>query len=289
MRRAAARTLAVHRGSGLVVWHGRQRLGKTVTAKWLSKKINEQHSPDNPDSFRSVYYEVAGASATLSVKHGIRSLYHATIGRLDEGTYRHLPAEDLALQLVHGLRRKNIQVAFVDEAGSLPLAAIRGMVVVRDVAENTGWTLTLVFVGMDDLPTKLIHLPQIDGRVHEWCYFEPYSVDEVWQLLSELHPHFAGLDARKKAHREQVEFIYKTFGGVPGQIVPFIRKMSQRLQEYGGEPDLILLRSVHLSTVRDKTRALKDARLKYQDKPPEVAGEPQKVSKKRAQKEGDAA
>jgi hypothetical protein len=191
------------------------------------------------------------------------------IGRLDQGTYLQLPPEALARQLIHGLRRKHIQIAFVDEAGSLSLESIRGMVAVRDEAENTGWTLTLVFIGMDDLPTKLTRLPQIAKRVHEWCYFEPYSLDEVWLLLTELHPFFAGLDGRKQQHQEMVQFIAEQYGGVPGEIVPFVRRLAHRLRDYKDEPDMRLLRAVHFSTQRDMNRAIEDSRLQYKGKLPE--------------------
>lgn len=269
MRRTVTRTVAVHRGSGLVVWHGRSRLGKTTTARWLVEQINQQYRPDNPDAFRVIHYETGEIHkwSGNKQKQGIRSLYHATVGRLDEGLYRQLPPEELARQLVHGMQRNGIQMALVDEAGCLSLEAIRGMVLVRDTAELMGWTLSLIFVGMDDLPIKMEALPQIAGRVHEWCYFEPYSLDETWELLKKLHPHFAELDGCKSAHREQVDFIHEQYGGVPGVIVPFVRKLNHRLQDYDGEVDLTLLRAVHLLTLRDKTRALEDAKTRYKGKP----------------------
>ena len=270
MRRAANRTLAVAGGGGMAAWFGRSRLGKSVTASWLTAQINRRFDPADADTFRAVHYEVGGMPRTGgTMKAGIRSVYHACAGRLDQATYLQLPAEALAGQLVHGLRRKNIRVVFVDEAGCLSLEAIRGMVLVRDVAELEGYPVCIVFIGMDSLPSLLCELPQVEKRIHEWVYFEPYSLDEIWVLLSELHPHFAGLDARKGQHREQVEFIHETFGGVIGEIVPFLRKLDHRLGELGGEPDLIMLRAVHLSTQRDKTRAIQDARLRYKGALPE--------------------
>lgn len=290
MHRTAIRTLAVHRGGGLVVWHGRARLGKTTTAKWMEGQINQQYCPDNSISFRAVHYEVGEVSKWTGngMKKGIRSLYHALVGRIDEGLYRQLPAEDLARQFIHSIRRKNIEMVFVDEAGCLSLEAIRGMVLARNVAENEGWTLTIIFVGMDDLPTKMMELPQIRGRIHEWCYFEPYNLDETWALLSELHPYFAGLDARKEKHQEQVKFIHDLYGGVAGEIVPFVRRLAYRLREYKDEPDIRLLRAVHFSTQRDMNRAIEDSRLRYQGKLPEGGAPPQK-SKKHARKGDDAA
>ncbi|HEX7315878.1 MAG TPA: ATP-binding protein [Pyrinomonadaceae bacterium] len=296
MRRAANRTLAVVGGGGMAAWFGRARLGKSITANWLTAEINRRFDTTDPDTFRAIHYEVGGMPKTGgTMKSGIRSIYHACAGRLDQATYLQLPAEALAGQLVHGLRRKHIRLIFVDEAGCLSLEAIRGMVLLRDVAELEHHPLSIVFVGMDDLPAKLCELPQIELRLHEWVYFEPYNLDETWALLAELHPFFAGLDGRKREHQEMVSFIHETFGGVIGEIVPYLRKVDHRLRELGGEPDLTLLRAVHLSTQRDKTRAIQDARLRYKGKLPDgtTAGsvQPQKPAKGRlrVQKGDDAA
>jgi len=117
MRRVIARTMAVHRGSSLLPWVGRSRLGKTTTARYLNNLINENFSSEDPRAFRSVHYEVGEISNWMGhdQKKGIRSLFHACVGRLDEGLYRRSLAEDLARQLVHALKKKRIQMIFVVE------------------------------------------------------------------------------------------------------------------------------------------------------------------------------
>jgi len=294
MQRTAKRTLAVHPLGGLAVWHGRERIGKTTTALWLVNKIEEAYDSDNPASFRARHYEVGEIPPWhgQEAKRGVRSLYHATVGRLDEGIYRQYPIEDIAEQLVHGLRRKSIQIVFVDEAGWLSRDAIRGMVLVSDVAKNTGWTLTLVFIGMDDLPQKLMRKEQIHGRVLEWCYFEPYSLDETWDLLAQLSSYFKKLNKTNKDHRDQVKFIHDTYGGVPGYIVPFLQRFEHRLKEHVGKVDSTLLRVVHLLTLRDKQRSIEDSSKHYKGKIP--TGEPgrdkdipKKTSKNRSSTKGD--
>ena len=271
MHRAARRLLAIHRGLGVL--HGRARLGKTETSIWIAGEVNKQFNPDESGSFRALHYEcgeIRGHAGMASEqKQGIRSLYHAAIGRLDEGQYRQLPAEDLARQLVYGLRRKHLQLIFVDEAGSLSLDAIRGMVLVSDVAHLLDWTLNIIFVGMDDLPTKLIALPQIEHRIHEWIYYEPYTLDETWTLLAALHPHFKNLDKANESARQQVEFIHETYGGIPGEMVPFLRRLNSRLDAHHHTVDLTMLRAVHLSLQRDKNRAIEDSRSKYQGQLPD--------------------
>ncbi len=199
------------------------------------------------------------------MKRGIKSLYNAALNtRLDESVYVRNPPEHLAGLLVHGLRVRNISMIFVDEAGCLSVDAIRGMVLVRDIAENTGWPLTIIFVGMDDLPVKMTRLPQIENRIHEWCFFKEYDFDGTWAMLAELHPHFAGLDSNCPEHQEQVKFIHSRYGGFPGLLVPFLQRLEHRFKQLCSTGmvtviDLTLLRAVHLLTARDKELSISES------------------------------
>jgi DNA transposition AAA+ family ATPase len=186
MRLIIERTLSVHILGALVIWYGISRIGKTTTAQLMVDKLAEAYDPDDPNAFRAVHYEVGKIEEYTGneTKRGIKSLYNAVIGTpLDEAVYIRDPPEVLAARLVHGAKLRNIQMVFVDEAGLLSLEAIRGMVLVRDVAENMGWTLTIVFIGMDDLPIKVTRKPQIVNRIHEWCFFKEYDFDDTWKLL----------------------------------------------------------------------------------------------------------
>ena len=272
MKRVMARTLRVHQGGALVVWSGQSRLGKTTTAAEMVRQLDAQYDPENPDAFRCVHYEVGEIPSWSGQeqKRGIRSLYHACIGRLDEGEYRTLPTEDLAKKLVYGLRRKNIRKIFVDEAGTLSLDAIRGMVLVRDVAEIECWNLSITFIGMDDLPTKMCAIPQIEKRIHEWCYFEEYSLDELFSILQQLHPHFANLNLSNPEHFEQVQFIHEKFGGVPGEVVPFLTRLDHQQGKVTSGIDIRLLKAVYLSTQRDKDRAVAASKNKYYSNAPKA-------------------
>lgn len=261
------RTFVVHTLCPLVVWSGQSRLGKTTTGCWMVDQLNQQFDENDPDAFRAVYYEVGEIKVYSGneMKKGIRSLYQGALhSQLDEGFYRNNPPEAIAELLVHGLRRKRIQLIVVDEAGCLSLDAIRGMTLVRDVAESQGYTLTIVFVGMDDLPQKMNILPQIRYRVKEWCNFSQYTLDETWALLKELHPYFASLDGSKAAHREQIEVVHELCLGLPGLIVPFVQKFDYRLTNLKGEVDVRFLRAVYELTNKSMMAALKEAKDNYQ-------------------------
>ncbi len=266
MRQIINRTLAVHALGALVVWYGESRMGKTTTAQYMTREILTAYEESNPHAFRAKYYEAGEITSHYGneMKRGIKSLYSAALNTpLDEGIYQRDPPESIASRLAHELRRRNLQIIFIDEAGCLSLGAIWGMVLVRDVAKSLGWNLTLVFIGMDDLPQKMTRMAKLEGRVHEWCFFEEYNLKETWKLLAQLHPHFAGLNLDNEEHKEQVEFLYKTYGGLPGQLVPFIQRMSYRLQEHRGEINLTFLRAVHLLTARDKQQMIQHSLINY--------------------------
>ncbi|MFL6283679.1 MAG: hypothetical protein ACJ74Q_11120 [Pyrinomonadaceae bacterium] len=274
MRQIVKRTLAVHVLGALVVWYGESRMGKTTTAQYMVREILAAYEESNPNAFRAKYYEAGEITSHYGneMKRGIKSLYFAALGTpLDDGIYQRDPPEAIASLLVHELRRRNLQIIFIDEAGCLSLGAIWGMVLVRDVAKSLEWNLTLVFIGMDDLPQKMTRLAKLEGRVHEWCYFEEYNLKETWKLLAQLHPHFASLDFNNEEHQEQIKFLYKTYGGLPGQLVPFIQRMIYRLQEHRGEINLTFLRAVHLLTARDKQQMIQHSLANYYGMPAEKA------------------
>lgn len=266
MREVINRTLTVHTLSALVLWYGQARIGKTTTAIYLSEEINRLFDESNPDSFRAVHYEVGRiqSGSGNEWKQAIRGFYEATHGsQLDEGFYKRNTTEAIARQVVHGLRRRRIELVFVDDAGTLSLEAIRGICLIRDTAANQGWTLTIVFIGMDDLPDKLIKIPRIHLRLLDTCHFTKYEVDDTWELLKKLHPYFEKLDPKIKAHREQVETVHELCSGLPGLIVAYILKLSYRLQTLTGEVTIPFLRAVYELSNESMVNALKESRKDY--------------------------
>lgn len=266
MKEMINRTLSVHPLGALVVWYGQSRIGKTTTGRYMANHLNETFDEDDPDTFRAVHYEVGPVpkGSGNEIKRGIRSLYQAALGaQMDEGFYNRNPPEGLAAQLVYGLRRKRIRLIIVDEAGGLSADAIRGMNLVRDTAENEGWTLTLVFVGMDDLPQKITKYPQLHHRIQEWCYFDQYDIDATWTLLTKLHPYFANLDAKKKAHHEQVEVVHELCSGLPGLIVPFVQLLDYRLSLATGEITAEFLRAIYMRRNESMMQSLRDSSKPY--------------------------
>jgi hypothetical protein len=85
------RTKAVH--PEISLWYGESRIGKTTTARFMVQSIDEAYDPQNPYAYRAVHYEVGEIASWTGneQKKGIKSLYYATLGRIDEGVYRHEP------------------------------------------------------------------------------------------------------------------------------------------------------------------------------------------------------
>jgi hypothetical protein len=125
----------------------------------------------------------------------------------------------------------------------------------RTEAENAGWQLSVVLIGMDELPSVVKRSPQVRRRVHEWCYFEPYSFDDTWDFVAAIHPHFRGLARSDEEHAAQVRFLHEDLRGLPGAIVPFLQKLDATQRACALPIDLTLLRAVHQVTSGDELRA----------------------------------
>lgn len=269
MKLAEERTLSVHGLSGLVLHTGRAGIGKTTTAMWMVKRMNEGYDPSNPKAFRAAYFELGAVNAGYrnemqEMKRGIRCLYVNTIGPIDEGYYRssRLP-DEYARQTLIGLQSQGIQMLFVDEAGCLTLNAIRGIVLVCDHAKQYGWPLTVVMVGMDDLPIKLNELPQIKRRVYATVYFKPYNLADTKKMLRSCHPYFAELSDDEPSHEAQFGFIHNQYEGIPGGIIPFIHRFAAIRSATSQVDGMTVIQAAHMQHALEMERALADCRKNY--------------------------
>lgn len=261
MREAERRTIQVLNDSGLVVWSGPSRQGKTTTAQWMTDRINDAYSPKDPDAFRAHYYEV-GEIPDWSGNEGkkaVRGMYESILGPLDEGQFRRNPSEQLASRLVEGMSIRGIELVFLDEAGLLSPSAIRGIILVRDTAHNEGRRLSIVLIGMDDLPEKLNAVDQVRGRIQEWIFFDEFTMEETLELMSLMHAPYADVTLLDVTVRKQVEWIHEKCAGRPGLIVALMQKVTALCGD-GSPVSLELLKTAHLLTVRDRNAAMKRCR-----------------------------
>jgi hypothetical protein len=260
MKYASKLTLEAHYNNGLVMWSGGVGRGKTSCAEWMVDELNAQFDPMKPDTFRLKHYEVGRIAkwAGREEKIALRSLYHAIIGPMDEGVYRTFPLEAIAEIIVHGLRKIGCQMIFVDEAGRLSLNALDALVLVSDTARIMKWPLTIVIIGMDDLPVKIKLNERIYSRVHQKVCFEPYKPHETWDLLAALDPYFAGLDRNKSECKEQVALAHELTGGNPREITSFVGRFISMRQGHPNTDPLVIIRSAHMQPSREEMRMKED-------------------------------
>ena len=257
-------TLGTYNSSGVIVWTGSSGLGKTTTALWMKDRIEEAYSDDIPDAFRAKHYQSTQLDDRPSVeKAAMKSFHLGILGPLDNGLYRRVGAQELAEHIVTALIKKRIGIAFVDEAGLCCVNAIRALIAVRDLAVKKGHRLTMVLIGMDDLPIKLEANAQVYGRIKEWCFFQPYSLEETADLALEVSDLWEGADLDDLEVKRQMAMLHQVTGGVPGLLVPFLEKVEKRLARSSRELSAAFLMGVHQRSLNAQTKARQAARGNY--------------------------
>jgi hypothetical protein len=255
MREVAEATKRCVAQGGHLVWTGPSRVGKTTTAdRYLTRAINRQHEQTG-EGFRALHFHVGGTGKGDQWKQSLAILYAQAHGvPLTPHQYRRLQPTGLAEQVVMGLQRSNTRLVFIDEAGVLTTDAIKAMTLVGDTAGDMDWPVSLVFIGMDDLPKKIESSPQVSGRISRYFYFHEYDFTQTKAFLAALHPHFAGArwDAEKVV---EAEFIQKFCHGLPGKIVSFLGHVDGHLMDIGRELNIQILRGVSQLLLQQKADA----------------------------------
>jgi len=235
---------------GFLVWYGTAGAGKTTCAEWLTARINDAFTPEDPLAFRALIYEAGRNTGRNTGKLALRTLYRYVSGYpLDSGTYRDNGIEDIAEEVFYAIKRKRLGTICVDEAGLLPLDAINALALVLDIAKREKYYLTIILIGMDNLPLKLDQeiRPQLYRRVHQWCNFKDYDLEDSYNLIAGLHPYFASIDRTIPDQWNQVRIVHELTGGLPGFIVQFLAKFDNTYRKIPNAINTVLLRGIHLN------------------------------------------
>ena len=249
--------------NGFLVWYGFAGAGKTTCGEWIGNRINQAFDQNDPLAFRALIYEAGKSSGHNAGKRALRTMYKKVTGyQIYQRTYQYNDVEGIAEEVFDVIRRKRIGVLTVDEAGLLPLDAISAFALLLDMAKSQNYYLTIILIGMDDLPLKMDKQlrPQLHRRVYEWCHFKDYELEDTYNLLAGLHPYFLSLDRSKADEWNQVRIIHELTGGLPGLLVSFLAKFDST---YKAIPDAInttLLRGIHLNDVAEYQEIINAAR-----------------------------
>lgn len=261
MRDMKTRVMALHNASPIVVWSGSSGRGKTTTATWLTKLINAAFDPENPNAFKAHHYQIKGRADWHSVEKTAMATFHVeVIGPLDDGLYRRLRACELADLIVETLIQKRIELVFVDEAGLYSVPALRGLVAIRDQALKKGHRFSLVLIGMDDLPSLLRSNAQIEGRIKEWCFFEPYTLEETIDLALQVTDLWREADLSEPDVARQLRYLQEVTHGIPGKIVPFLQMVEAERRIHEWPLSVGLMKAAHLRTQKDLERSVEAAK-----------------------------
>lgn len=208
---------------GVQVWTGPSRAGKTEAAKLFVKLAENDHDGADPDSARAAYLSVVESTRRgkkplwVSILRAVERPIGARLARTSDD-------EDLLTRLVMVLRTERVLVLFIDEAGALSDAGLRGVADLHDHAHRSGWPLKTILIGMDELPERVRSQPQLNGRCESWVFFSGLKKKEVACLLADHIPEFLkGLDPQEEA--VLVDELAKFTRGRPGDLMKFVLRL----------------------------------------------------------------
>lgn len=239
---------AVFFQTGFLVWYGLAGAGKTTCGEWLVERINAAFDPNNQHAYKAMLYEAGKNTGKNSGQRTLLTLHKFVSGYNLDVSYQRYDVEPLAMEVLHTIKRKRIGLICIDEAGLLTVDAISALALLLDMAKSQSYPLTIILIGMDDLPSKMDQhtRPQLYRRVHQWCNFKDYDLQDTFNLLKGLHPHFNSINPTIPDQWSQVRLIHELTNALPGLIVQFLAKFDATYKKIPHLITTTLLRSIHL-------------------------------------------
>ena len=268
---AASRIMICHQTRGqFAVMAGRSGAGKTTAATYICSALTADCDKKEPHSFRATHY-VSSDMRTVRTDMIERKLLAEVLGKaldisVPVDSRRQSPAM-LSSQLLVALQQRNIQMVFIDEAGLIPSLGLNVLANLLNEADTKyDFPLTIVLVGMNDLPLTVRELPQVQRRVADTVCFEPYNAADALVVLREVDSYFSELPSRPAEHDEVMEFLMSpevSDGGMLGQMIQLVERASKYAKVQGQNLSITALRTAHLIKAKDAERAAIDARQGY--------------------------
>lgn len=232
MRAAQTRILGAHQNRGqMVVLTGKSGAGKTTAALHLNGGVNAACAGGAEHAFNARYYvatDMRRAAGDVLQRRLLAEFAKQVLRLTVPKDVRTIDVPGLMNTIAAGLRLGNIQMVFLDEAGHIPAAGLDHLATLINIVSTAEQhPLTVVLVGMHDLPTNVLSLPQVARRVTEFVYFEAYDVKTALLVLRTVHPFFETVDETTKEGNEVMAFLLDDMvsdGGLIGLMVPLVER-----------------------------------------------------------------
>jgi len=266
IREAMQRIFAAHRTRGqMVVMTGKAGAGKTTAALHIVDEVNEAANAESENSFKAEHYvatELRRSRGDALHKRFLAEFARQVLQLTFPSDTRSIDMPALMNGIASGLRRLNIQLVFIDEAGHLPPAALDTLAtLINIVATSEAHPLTIGLVGMHDLPTNVQQLPQVERRVTEFIHFQPLDDKTALKVLHHVDPYFRTLDVESQDGRAVMDYLLSpevSDGGLIGLVVPLAERAASYAKNHGLEMGLLTLKTAFVLKSTDAGRARKE-------------------------------
>lgn len=255
------------RGQFFVVT-GHAGAGKTTAAGFICDQVNDafEQGSNSPDAFSAKRFEVTDHRRGRGHIMGTRLLAEFAEKVVDYKVptdIRIVNHATLADVIIRGLMFRRIEMVFIDEAGRIPVDGLERLaMLLNKAAEEHGHRLTIVLVGMHDLPLNVAALPQIARRVAQTVMFDACDRDVLLKVLGDLYPgFFQGCGERETA--DALDFITSdevSKGGLLGYVIPVVEQ-ARAIATQSREPmSTVHLRMAHALRAAGKAQSIAAAK-----------------------------
>ena len=217
MRSAIRFALGSHgRIAGFHVWSGLAGMGKSTAARYAVQQCETGTVCGVPVDFRAEYVLAPEISRSSS------SAFDDPLWALYSHFVRHAPRRStdksrLAIELATYFQSTRTAFLFIDEAGQMNHPrAFAGLTHLLNTAATLTprWMMSIVLVGMNNLPALVTREPQVESRILNWFAFKAYTeTHDVYRLLATSFPEVAALDAAAAATHATMQALMKVSGG----------------------------------------------------------------------------
>lgn len=280
IEQAGARILVAHEACGqFFVITGRAGAGKTSAGKYLSAAFSVACSEGRPNAFRACHYtssDMRPVRADVLERLLLVELITKGLDLRITRDLRQLRVADLQRMAISTMKDRAIQAAFIDEAGMIPPTGLNVLANFMNEADLQKHPLTIVLIGMNELPLNVAALPQVERRVADAMWFEPVNAAQAIEVLRSVHPFFETLDLASPEGAEVIDVLLSpeaSDGGMLGKVILLVQRAAKFAKLTGVAFGAESIRTALMIKAIDVERSKEDARGGYHGAHPEVSEE----------------